>query len=1031
MKSVTRITTVLILALMVSKIAQAIIAYPNPIEYTLPDGSKINIVLMGDEKVRWAQTIDGYSILMNKEGFYEYAVLNDKGDMVRSGLKVSEVMKRSEVEEQLISKVGKGIRFSTSQISLMKQIWDINQKEVSKAFPTTGDRKLVCLLIGFKDKAFTKTQGEFNDLFNQVGYSVGGATGSVKDYYLENSYNQFNLTVDVAGPYTAVDSMKYYGANSGGFDIRPRELVAEAVNLADPDVDFSLYDNDNDGWVDGVYVIYAGYGEEAGGGDDAIWAHAWQMQTALLMDGVYLQRYSCSAELRGNTGTNITRIGVICHEFGHVLGAPDYYDTDYSDGGQFSGTGQWDMMAGGSWNNGGATPAHHNGFTKSVIYGWADLTTLESPSSVTLHNAAENNNSFYRINTATDGEYFFVENREKHLFDAYIPGSGMIIYHVHSGVFNVGNSINATYPQRMYPVSQNATTDPTDDPASYGSINSSSCPWNGTGKTEFTDATLPSSKSWSGENTNKPITNITRDAGTKTVSFDFMEGIPMNFVATGASTTQIDLTWELNLDGNPLIIAWTADNVFGTPADGTVYNVGETISGGGSIIFIGTDLSFQHIDLEENTQYYYKAWSVYNDNSYSAGVIADARTLCNVISNLPLAQNFDESTQLPGCWDIFDNQGNGQVWQFGTHDEGLTGTTGNYAYLNSDGYGSSSSQNADLVSPVLDLSGYTSVELSFKHYFRSYSGSSASLWYSIDGGETWVEIQNWSQSTQNPTEFSQVFTEIGGESNVRFKWNYTGSWGYYWDIDDIQITDANAVEYTLTLDIVGNGSVEVDGVDYSVPLTIVEGQNIDLNAIAGSGYLFSGWSGDLVSTNGSETITMDSDKTITATFEPIPQYTLTITIEGEGQVTVDGIAYSSPITAYQDVEMALVATSSDNYEFEGWSGDLVSTGTSELIVMDNHKTITATFSQVTSTDIDQISRTRIYPNPFSNSITISNTENVIRVIITNIIGQKVYDIELNGAKSHTIQTSNLGKGIYLITLSNLNGDKQVRKLIKE
>ena len=423
-----------IVFLLSTKLVYGVIAYPSPIEFKLPDGTSLTIKLMGDEKVNWAETPDGYSILLNEKGFYEYTILDTDGNMVRSGVRVSSVNKRTLEEQQFLNKIPKGLRFSQSQVSLMLQIWDISEKEATKDFPTTGERKLICILMGFADLAFTKTQAEFNNLFNQVGYSLGGATGSVKDYYLENSYGQFNLTVDVAGPYTASQNFAFYGGSSGTEN--PRPLIVEAINAADPDVNYAEYDNDGDGWVDGVYVIYAGYGKEAGGPAGSIWAHAWQLSTALYRDGVYLSRYSCSAELRGNSGSNITRIGVIGHEFGHVLGAPDYYDTNYETGGSFSGTGQWDMMAGGSWNNGGATPAHHNGFTKVVVYNWANATLLTSPSTVTLNNAAQNSNSFYRINTTTTNEYFLVENREKHLFDAAIPGSGMIIYHVHSEVLD-------------------------------------------------------------------------------------------------------------------------------------------------------------------------------------------------------------------------------------------------------------------------------------------------------------------------------------------------------------------------------------------------------------------------------------------------------------------------------------------------------------------------------------------------------------------------------------------------------------------
>ncbi|RLA00516.1 MAG: hypothetical protein DRQ47_09395, partial [Gammaproteobacteria bacterium] len=250
-------------------------AYPYPIKYELPDGTSITIQLIGDEKIKLAQTLDGYTVMVAADGFYEYAETDGRGDLKPSGIRVSDVQNRTPEEEQLISGLTKGLFYSPSQVSIMKQIWEIDQseREYGRAFPTTGNRKLLCILIGYDDVAFTKTQADFNNLFNQIGYNSNGATGSVKDFYSEVSYNQLNLTVDVVGPYVAANAMAHYGANNpSGYDIRPRDLVTEAVNLADPDVDYADYDNDNDGTVDGVYVIYAGYGEEAGGGTDAIWA---------------------------------------------------------------------------------------------------------------------------------------------------------------------------------------------------------------------------------------------------------------------------------------------------------------------------------------------------------------------------------------------------------------------------------------------------------------------------------------------------------------------------------------------------------------------------------------------------------------------------------------------------------------------------------------------------------------------------------------------------------------------------------------
>jgi PKD repeat protein len=156
---------------------------------------------------------------------------------------------------------------------------------------------------------------------------------------------------------------------------------------------------------------------------------------------------------------------------------------------------------------------------------------------------------------------------------------------------------------------------------------------------------------------------------------------------------------------------------------------------------------------------------------------------------LPFSEDFSDAS-LPSCWQNIDNVGNYQVWQFGT----ITGYTpnpslsGNYAYLNSDAYGSTNSQNADLVTPAFNLSGYTSVNLSFDHYYRHVSGSSGTLSYSTDGGSNWTTIQTWTASTANPASFSQDIGAIAGQSNVKLRWKYTGTWGYYWAIDDISLT---------------------------------------------------------------------------------------------------------------------------------------------------------------------------------------------------------------------------------------------------
>jgi M6 family metalloprotease-like protein len=513
---------------------KAVPAYPDAIHYTQPDGNTVTIFLKGDEKVNWSESIDGYTLMKNSQGAYEYAVLNTNNDLIPSGVQAMDPANRTQSVKTMLNGVTKGLSYSPSQRSIMMSIMSATNTIPQRAFPTKGTIKFLIILMQFPDRSFTKTQADFNNLFNQVGY-LSTDKGSVRDYYKKESYGQLDIAFTVVGPFTAANNIGYYSQTNS------RPLITEAVTFADTYVNFADFDNDNDGTVDGIHMIFAGYGAE-NGVSGTIWSHAWNI-SGLSKDGKNIYRYSCSPELKGASGTTTTGIGVACHELGHVLGAPDYYDTDYSSGGQFQGTGYWDLMASGSWLNSGDIPAPHNAYTKVKLYHWATATELTSPTTVTIPNA-ETNPSFYIINSTTPNEYWIMENKQ----GVYWPGHGLLIYHVDKDVDSYGlngyNNINATYPQRMYPVCANAGTNPTNTSDSYGSISTAGCTFPGLGnKTQFTDATLPGMISWAGANTGKPITNIVENTTNKTVTFSFM-GAGTNIPVTGVSlnTTSLSLT---------------------------------------------------------------------------------------------------------------------------------------------------------------------------------------------------------------------------------------------------------------------------------------------------------------------------------------------------------------------------------------------------------------------------------------------------------------------------------------------------------
>ncbi|MDR3219220.1 MAG: M6 family metalloprotease domain-containing protein [Dysgonamonadaceae bacterium] len=528
-------------------------AYPGLIKLKQPNGDEISLYMKGDEKVHWMESEDGYSLLYSKEKYIVYAILDEEENMIPSNLIAGEITLRSANTSEQLKTIPKNLRYSPAQINTLKGIWQVieSEKEKAKTSPRAaiGVAHAICALIQFPNLSLVKTNGEFENLLNQTGYAVDGARGSVRDFYFENSYGNLELIVTLVGPYTVSRNFEYYGENdntNNGNDKRPQELAIEAAdstfkNMANP----AIYDNDNDGFIDTFHFIFAGYGEESGGSANTIWSHKWSFM-ARKYGSKSLKTYSCSPELRNNTGSNITRVGVICHELGHVFGAPDFYDADGDgSGGSYLGTGNWDIMAGGTWNNSGISPAHINMYQK-IQLGWVNPIVLNTAQAITNMPNSVQNPVAYRINTSVPGEYYILENRQKVGFDSFIPGTGLLIYHVSiTGSDITGNIVNNGHPQKVYTVcASSGTAIPNSSPYSYGDINSAGCPFPGTsGKTVFADYTTPSAFTWNGTHILKPITNISQQ--NNLISFRFMmpDEVPVPSMTASVSGQKVQLSW--------------------------------------------------------------------------------------------------------------------------------------------------------------------------------------------------------------------------------------------------------------------------------------------------------------------------------------------------------------------------------------------------------------------------------------------------------------------------------------------------------
>ncbi len=308
--------------------------------------------------------------------------------------------------------------------------------------------------------------------------------------------------------------------------------------------------------------------------------------------------------------------------------------------------------------------------------------------------------------------------------------------------------------------------------------------------TGLTAATTYYYRAWSYQTNNTYTNGITTQAETFT-------GNPENLSALGVSVSEIDLNWDLNSNSDNVLLAWSSDGTFGTPVDGTTYNTGDNIPGGGIVLSYGTATSYNHTGLSGTTQYFYKAWSDLDGTSYSTGVVADAETYCDlVIASLPYSEDFSSQT-LPDCWENVDNAGLGQVWEFnnpGNITFNSTTSANGFVILDSDNYGTGGAQNADLITNIFDFSSYNGINVSFEHYYNDWASDdeSATFSYSIDGGATWTDYKVWEGTdTSNPEVFNaDLSSEVGGQSSVKFKWTYAdGSFSYYWAIDDIKITE--------------------------------------------------------------------------------------------------------------------------------------------------------------------------------------------------------------------------------------------------
>ncbi len=372
----------------------------------------------------------------------------------------------------------------------------------------TDTLKPIVICVDFDDNVHIHNAAEFDSLLFTKDFVF--PTGSFRDYYLENSYGKLDIVGGVSGWYRMPQLYSYYVNGQAGLGSYPRnaqKLAEDAVDAADPYVNFADHDYDGDGEVDGLIIVHAGPGREETGSDNDIHSHKWVMSHSVWKDGVYMYTYNMNPEI--HPGGALVDMGVFGHEYGHTLGLPDLYDTDYSS----EGLGDWSMMAGGSWNNGGKTPAHFDAWCKSKL-GFSEVDRLmENRTDVEILQA-ETSPVSYRLWTSGQirSQYFLVENRQKVGFDKYLPGHGLLIYHVDENMgTNSGEWCPGDAATPHYKVALEQADGFFDLEGCYGSPNEGDAgdPYPGWyDKRAFDDTTTPNSREYNGDPTEVAVWNI-------------------------------------------------------------------------------------------------------------------------------------------------------------------------------------------------------------------------------------------------------------------------------------------------------------------------------------------------------------------------------------------------------------------------------------------------------------------------------------------------------------------------------------------
>lgn len=553
---------------------QASKAHTVPFTAYQVDGTQLTVILQGDEYMHWATTTDSVLLYQIDRNYY-IAAIDGNGHISSTGILAHEKTQRSPKEQQLVLQQSdrKSRFFNQASIAMAKRTTRREPVQTtSTLFPHTGSPKALVIMVNFKDVTFSVShpKEQFEQYLNgETLQDYGNADklnlNSVSNYFKQVSFGQFTPKFDLYGPVTVSHDMAYYGR--GSYE-NVNALVDEACSLLDSQIDFTQYDSNGDGYIDLVYVIYAGYGENMGNNStDCIWPKSWNRYGTTTYDGKKIGRCGVSNELNADPSTKtanntpyINGIGLFCHEFSHCLGLPDFYPTLSTAHGDNQGMEDWSLMDNGEYVSNGYKPTAYTAWEREAM-GWMNIETLTTDQTITNLQPVAYNGKAYKImneNDATGKEYYVLENIQNVGQNKGLKGSGLLVYHVNYDAYAFSLSSNSVNNVKGKP---KMTVVPADN-LLYTSYNVNSAadqaaflkseagdPFGNTVTCLNDTMQLVNFAPYSGIKLNKALRNIVNSASTRLVSFDYLADFATGIKGIDSKEEKIGRGRIYSLDG--------------------------------------------------------------------------------------------------------------------------------------------------------------------------------------------------------------------------------------------------------------------------------------------------------------------------------------------------------------------------------------------------------------------------------------------------------------------------------------------------